>query len=74
MSQIVLYFLHSTLVLSFYIDVVLTLSIHGMSFKATQIRVAHLPGANELTHGTAMINIASSLSFPLPKWQPHCKR
>ena len=32
MSQIVLYFLHCTLVLSFYTDVVLTRSIHNLSY------------------------------------------
>ena len=44
MSLIVLYFLHSTSVLSFYIDVVLTLSICGpISYQVSSIHCKSMP-------------------------------
>ena len=42
MSQIVLYFQHSTSVLSFYIDVVLTLSIRKILVNQSEVSIPEL--------------------------------
>ena len=79
MSQIVLYFLHSTSVFSFYIDVVLTLSTvirmveNRLKFHSTMFSlfwaILHIllsPGVHYTVHFFVVLLICGALSYVSP--------